>query len=114
MEWSDELMTKSDIVSVLDELGYDAGMADEAIDDIFQIIAEALVSREKVILRGFGTFEVKIAGGWMGRDIRTGELRKIDDYRKITFHPGEQLKEAVRFSEPCRLLMLNRGGENET
>ena len=52
-------MTKSDIVSALDELGYDPVTADEAIDDVFQVIAEALVGREKVILRGFGTFEIK-------------------------------------------------------
>lgn len=107
-------MTKNDIVPALDELGYEAETADEAIDDIFQIIAEALVSREKVILRGFGTFEVKMAKGWMSRDIRTGKQRKIDDYPKVAFRPGVQLKEAVKFSDSSRLLMLNRGGENET
>lgn len=109
-------MTKSDIVSALDELGYDPETADEAIDDVFQVIAEALVGREKVILRGFGTFEVKSAKGWMSRDICTGERRKIDDYQKISFRPGVQLKEAVKFSDPGRLLMLNRGvvKENET
>ena len=114
-EWSDS-MTKSDIVSALDELGYDPVTADEAIDDVFQVIAEALVGREKVILRGFGTFEVKSAKGWVGRDIRTGERRKIDNYQKISFRPGVQLKEAVKFSDPSRLLMLNRGvvKQNET
>lgn len=104
-------MTKSDIVSALDELGYDPETADEAIDDVFQVIAEALIKRERVILRGFGTFEVKTAKGWMSRDIRTGERRKIDDYQKITFRPGVQLREAVRAGEPSRLLMLNKGGE---
>lgn len=107
-------MTKNDIVSTLDKMGYNSDVADEAIDDIFQIIAEALVRKEAVILRGFGTFEVKLAKGWTSRNIRTGEQQKIDDYEKIAFRPGEQLKEAVRFSDPCRLLMLNRGGENET
>ncbi len=102
-------MTKSDIVSALDELGYDPQTADEAIDDVFQVIAEALVGREKVILRGFGTFEIKTAKGWLSRDIRTGEQRKIDDYQRVTFRPGVQLKEAVKFSDPGRLLMLNRG-----
>lgn len=106
-------MTKSDIVSALDELGYDPEAADEAICDIFQVIAEALVKQEKVILRGFGAFQVKIARGWMSRDIRTGERRKIDDYQRVAFRPGVQLKEAVKFSDPGRLLMLNRGGEIE-
>jgi len=59
MEWSDGLMTRDDVVLALDEMGYDASVADEAIGDIFQVIAEALVKREKVILRGFGAFEVK-------------------------------------------------------
>ena len=36
MEWSD-FMTKNDIVSALDELGYDPETAGEAIDDIFQV-----------------------------------------------------------------------------
>ena len=43
-------MTKSDIVAALDELGYDPETADEAIDDVFQVIGEALSRREKVIL----------------------------------------------------------------
>lgn len=106
-------MTKSDIVSALDELGYDPETVDEAIGDVFQVIAEALIKREKVILRGFGTFEVKTSKGWVSRDIRTKELRKIDDYQKVAFCPGVQLKEAVKFSDPGRLLMLNRGGEIE-
>lgn len=107
-------MTRDDVVLALDEMGYDATMADEAIGDIFQVIAEALAKREKVILRGFGTFEVKTAKGWMSRDIRTGERCKIDDYQRVAFRPGVQLKEAVKFSDPGRLLMLNRGGENGT
>lgn len=102
-------MTKGDIVAALDELGYDPETADEAIDDIFQVIGEALSRREKVILRGFGAFEVKTSKGWVSRDIRTGERRKIDDYQRVTFRPGVQLKEAVKFSDPGRLLMLNRG-----
>lgn len=101
-------MTKNDIVSALDKFGYDPDTADEAIDDVFQVIAEALVKREKVILRGFGTFEVKMAKGWMSRDIRTGERREIKDYPKIIFRPGVQLKSAVRAGDPSRLLMLNR------
>lgn len=105
-------MTRNDVVLALDEMGYDAAVADEAIGDIFQIIAESLVRQEKVILRGFGTFEIKTAGGWMGRDIRTGEQRKIDDYRKVAFRPGVQLKEAVKAGDPSRLLMLNKGGEH--
>lgn len=104
-------MTKSDIVSALDELCYDPETADEAIDDIFQVIAEALIKREKIILRGFGTFEVKMAKGWVGRDIRTGERRKIDNYQKVSFRPGVQLREAVKAGDPSRLLMLNKGGE---
>lgn len=102
-------MTKSDIVSALDELGYDPETADEAIDDIFQVIAEALVKREGVILRGFGAFQVRVAKGWMSRDIRTGERREIGNYQKIVFRPGVQLKEAIRTGDPSRLLMLNRG-----
>lgn len=101
-------MTKNDIVSALDEMGYDVAMADEAIDDIFRVISEALVKQERVVLRGFGTFQVKMAKGWMSRDIRTGEQRKIDDYPKITFRSGEQLRDAVKAVDPSRLLMLNR------
>lgn len=107
-------MTKSDIVSALDELGYDPEIADEAIDDVFQVIAEALAMRETVTLRGFGAFQVRKAKGWMSRDIRTGERREIADYQKIVFRPGVQLKSAVRAGDPSRLLMLNRGAENET
>ena len=104
-------MTKNNIVFTLDKLGYDPEAADEAIDSIFQAISEALVRREKVVLRGFGVFEVKTSKGWMSRDIHTGERRKINDYQRIVFRPGEQLREAVKFSDPSRLLMLNRGSD---
>ena len=57
-------MVKADIVSALCEKGYYKNQANDVVDEVLQIIRDALVRGEQVQLRGFGTFEVKTRNGW--------------------------------------------------
>ena len=49
-------MVKADIVSALCEKGYYKNQANDVVDEVLQIIRDALVRGEQVQLRGFGTF----------------------------------------------------------
>lgn len=89
-------MNKGDIVQALYEKGYGKKASDEVIDDIFQIISEALLRGEKVMLRGFGTFEVKKRRGHNARDPVTEQIRPYDDFHAIVFKPGDPLKDDIK------------------
>ena len=60
-------MVKADIVSALCEKGYYKNQANDVVDEVLQIIRDALVRGEQVQLRGFGTFEVKTRKSPPGR-----------------------------------------------
>ena len=81
-------MVKADIVSALCEKGYYKNQANDVVDEVLQIIRDALVRGEQVQLRGFGTFEVKT--------ISTGEMRVSSDSKVPTFRASNSLKEDVR------------------
>lgn len=97
-------MLKNDLVLALSEMGYYKNQASAVINDVFQVIAEALLHGEKVTIRGFGTFEVKKRKGCLVRDIYTKEQKKMDDYRVIVFRPGDKLKGAVKANDPSNPL----------
>ena len=92
-------MVKNDIVSALCEKGDYKDQASAVVDDVFQIIRDALVQGESVQIRGFGTFGVKIHKGRNSLDISTGEKRVSNDCRVPMFKASDSLKGAVRASE---------------
>ena len=92
-------MVKNDIVSALCEKGYYKDQASEVVDDVFQIIRDALVQGDSVQIRGFGTFGVKIHKGRNSLDISTGEKRVSNDCWVPMFKASDSLKGAVRASE---------------
>lgn len=81
------------------ERGYYKTQASEVIDDIFDIMSETLAGGEEIILRGFGTFKVKVHKGHCVEDIHTRKQRVMDDYRMVIFRPGDILKDAVKTGE---------------
>lgn len=89
-------MVKNDIVSALCEKGYLKYQAGEVVDDVFQIIRDALAQGESVKIRGFGTFGVKIHKGRNSLDISTGKRRVSNDCRVPMFKASDRLKEAIR------------------
>lgn len=101
-------MIKSDLVRSLAEMDYCKNQVNEVINDIFRVIAEALVDGEKVTIRGFGTFEVKTRKGHLVQDAHTKQQKMMDDYQIITFKPGDNLKDAVKSGDPDKLTLLAR------
>lgn len=89
-------MVKNDIVSILYEKGYYKQQAGDVVDEVFQIIHDALVRGEKVQICGFGAFEVKNRKGRYSKNISTGEMRVSSDYKMPVFRASDNLKEDVR------------------
>ena len=58
-------------------------------------IIEGLEADGKVVLVGFGTFEVRTRTAREGRNPRTGQKIKIAASRTPAFKPGKAMKDAV-------------------
>jgi integration host factor subunit beta len=89
-------MTKSDIIKKLSEnMSLKKKIAEEVIDTIFDSMKEALVSGDKVEIRGFGTFKVKSYKAYEGRNPRTGEIINVKPKKLPFFKIGKELKDKI-------------------
>jgi integration host factor subunit beta len=89
--------TKADIVDALFEK---TGMSRKEIRVIMDLfideIKEALMRRQVIELRGFGTFEVKVRKARpKARNPRTGETIAIRSHGIVAFRSGRELKQDV-------------------
>ena len=63
--------------------------ADIVVNATLDAIIEGLAAEGKVIIPGFGSFEVRNKTAREGRNPRTGEKMKIDAKRTPAFKPGK-------------------------
>ncbi len=89
-------MNKSDIADrVAGRAGVGKSAAGDAVDAVFEAIAEALTGGEDVRVAGFGTFGTRSRPARTGRNPRTGESLEIAASTAPTFKPGKPLRDAV-------------------
>lgn len=89
-------MKKSEIVAaVADTLELSRRDAEKAVDVVFDSIVEALADGDKVVISGFGTFEVRTRVARSGRNPRTGEEINVPAQKTPAFKVGKILKDAV-------------------
>ena len=69
--------------------------AEFAVNATLDSIIEGLKKEGKVIIPGFGSFEVRSKTAREGRNPRTGEKVKIAAKRAPAFKPGKAMKDAV-------------------
>ena len=69
--------------------------AGDAVDTVFEAIAEALGRGEDVRIAGFGTFGTRSRPARTGRNPRTGESLEISASTAPTFKAGKPLRDAV-------------------
>ncbi|MFP8880512.1 MAG: integration host factor subunit beta [Myxococcota bacterium] len=65
------------------------------VNTIFDSMAKALKLGERIEIRGFGSFQVKIREAREGRNPKTGEPVHISAKRTPFFKVGKELKELV-------------------
>ena len=69
--------------------------ADAVVNATLDAIIEGMVKEGKVVLPGFGSFEVRNKTAREGRNPRTGEKVKIAAKRAPAFKPGKAMKDAL-------------------
>lgn len=90
-------INKTDLTNLLAQnKGYKKYAIKNAMDDIFTEIANALSRGEKVVIRGFGTFEVKTFKSHAAVHPGTGESIVVPSFKNVVFRPGDELTRSVR------------------
>lgn len=90
-------MTKADLVEhVARKADLTRKAAKEAVDAIFDAVADALKRGDKAVITGFGTFSVRKRAARTGRNPQTGKAIKISARKTPGFTAGKTLKRAVR------------------
>ena len=93
-------MTKQDIINhVSQEASLSRSKAEEAVETVIKLIKESLGQGEPVILRRFGTFQVKQKSKRMGRNPKTGEEATVSARNVVDFKPSQILKKIVNRAE---------------
>jgi integration host factor subunit alpha len=89
--------TKVDIVDALyEKTGMSRSEIRNVVDLFIDEMKDALMRRQVIELRGFGTFEVKVRKARpRARNPRTGETIVIRSHGAVAFRSGRELKQAV-------------------
>lgn len=90
-------MTKSELIETLaNKLRHLSRMEIEIIvDTVINKIKEALKSRNRVELRGFGIFEVRHRKARQGRNPKSGDIVDVQDRYVPFFKVGKELRDRV-------------------
>ena len=96
-------MRKIEIVArIADETDLTQVRAEKIVNAILQEIKDALQRGEPVILRRFGSFQVRAKRARMGRNPKTGEEAGIPARRIVRFKSGEHFRESVNDASRAR------------
>jgi integration host factor subunit beta len=90
-------MTKSDLVQKLSEqvTTLTKKECEVIVDTVFGNMKESLQRGEKIEIRGFGSFTVRVRRAKEGRNPKTGEKVSIPEKRIPFFKVGKELREMV-------------------
>jgi nucleoid DNA-binding protein len=89
-------MRKIEIVNrIADETGLTKVKAEEAVDAILEQVKDGLRQGDSIILRRFGSFQVREKRARVGRNPKTGEEAGIPARRVVRFKSGKHFKDAV-------------------
>ena len=83
------------IASVAEKAGITKADAQKSVNAVLDVISETLAKGDRVVLTGFGSFEVRNAKERWGVNPRTKEKVKIPASKRPAFSAGAELKKAV-------------------
>ena len=90
-------MTKADLIAAMsNKADMPKSAAERALNAFLEIATSALKKKERVILVGFGTFEVSRRAARKGRNPQTGKEINIKAANVPKFRAGAALKSAVK------------------
>jgi integration host factor beta subunit len=86
-------MTKAELVEIIaNETGVSKKDTAEIVELIMDNIGRALVDGDRIELRGFGSFKVKVRGARQARNPRTGASVSVPAKRVPFFKASNELK----------------------
>ncbi|MEZ4752878.1 MAG: integration host factor subunit alpha [Bdellovibrionota bacterium] len=89
-------LTKADLAdAVYAALPVDKQKAAQIVEDYIEIIKEALEKEGKVMLSGFGSYEVKYKPPRRGRNPQTGDSIILRSRKVVKFKPSQLLRKAI-------------------
>lgn len=92
-----QTITKADLTKLLaNEMNCQNAAPKQVVDVLFETLAEAIMEGERIEIRGFGSWEVKLTNARpRARNPRTGEKVFVPARRKVGFKPGKILRDAL-------------------
>lgn len=85
-------LIKQDLIQrIVERTGLPRTKAEDAVDAIFDSMKKALITGDRIELRGFGVFTVKPRKTGIGRNPRTGAEVSIAPGKAVRFKPGKEL-----------------------
>ena len=89
-------MNKTELIDVVaQETQISKKDTEKVVNAVFNTITETLAEGEKVVLVGFGTFEVRDRAARKGRNPSTKEIIDIPASKAPAFRAGKGLKDRV-------------------
>ena len=89
-------LTKQEIVnSIYMQIGYSKNIAENLLEDFFEIIFKNLKENKKIKIAKFGTFELRLKKSRIGRNPKTKERKIISQRNVILFKPSKELKKKI-------------------
>ena len=89
-------MKKEELVRILSEkTGFSRRKAQETVDALMEALIEGISRDGRLVLAGFGTFEVVERKGRRGVNPRTAKTIEIPPKKVVKFKSGKHLRDAV-------------------
>lgn len=90
-------MTKNELVEkVAKKSNLTKRASDDAVNATFNLIRDALVRGEKVVITGFGTFLIRSRAARRGRNPQTGETIQLPSKKLPSFSAGKTIKRLIK------------------
>src|SRR3954463_10089945 len=108
-------MTKRDLVICISE---ETGLVQQQVQDILQktldVVSNTLAKGEKVELRNFGIFEIRVRKARTGRNPNhPGTDVPIPERAVVRFKAGKEMREAVSKLDPTKVTIVDTSGKSE-
>lgn len=90
-------MTKSELVEKLSTVNgfLNKKEAELVVNTIFDSIGDALIGGDRVEIRGFGSFTIRLRDAREARNPKSGDLVRIPSKKTPFFKTGKELRERV-------------------
>ena len=93
-------LTKVEITnSLIDKLNLDKPVAASLVEKYIELLKDALATDGRVMLSGFGSYEVNFKEARRGRNPQTGEAMTLRPRRIVKFKPSQILRKALNGEE---------------